>query len=57
MDYATGWMTEESWFDSPLGQENVVFFKASRLVLTPTASDLLGTIGAFPCGRAAGACS
>jgi hypothetical protein len=46
-DWAMGWRTKETWFDSQLRQENFYFSKVSPLGVGPTLSPM-GTEGSFP---------
>lgn len=41
-DWATGWTTEESWFNSLLDQETFYSSKPSRLVMGPTQHPFQG---------------
>jgi len=47
MDYATGWMTEESWFNSLRGARECCFLQSVQTGSDDhTASNLMGTRGA-----------
>jgi hypothetical protein len=48
-DWATGWTTEESWFNSLLGQETFFSSKSSRPVMGPTQHPFQWELGiSFP---------
>lgn len=53
-DCATGWTTEESWFNSLLGQETFLSSKPSRPVVGPTQHPFQWELGAsFPISKVA----
>lgn len=54
-DYATGWKTEESWFDSCQKEEFLLLSKISTLDFEPTSLLLIGYRSSLDGDKAAGA--